>query len=80
MTRYLFSLVIMMLSLTACASKTADKAAESDDALSSNSQTMTTNSDVKINVTTSLGDITILLYGDTPAPRQLRETRQRTLL
>jgi cyclophilin family peptidyl-prolyl cis-trans isomerase len=69
MTRYLFSLVIMMLSLTACASKTADKAAESDDALSSNSQTMTTNSDVKINVTTSLGDITILLYGDTPKHR-----------
>ena len=72
-----FAAAAMILGLSACSSSTgADKTEEANDSIAKNSETaMTTNynpadtSDVTVEVETSVGSFTVLLYGDTPRHR-----------
>jgi peptidylprolyl isomerase/peptidyl-prolyl cis-trans isomerase B (cyclophilin B) len=65
MTRYLFSILIM---LSACSASPSDKTSDSQSTQPAMTNTSDTTS-VTIDVKTSMGDFTILLYGDTPRHR-----------
>lgn len=72
-----FAAAAMILGLSSCGSSTsADKTGEANDSTAQNTETtMTTNynpadtSDVTVEVKTSVGSFTVLLYGDTPRHR-----------
>ena len=57
----LMSLLLSFTAVAACASTTSDKTTDMANASDTTS--------VKVEVTTTLGSFTVLLYGDTPAHR-----------
>lgn len=72
MFKKLFSMMALMLALTACgASGSADKnGADSlvnNDSTNQTAKTMANTDNKYVEIKTSLGDITVMLYGDTPA-------------
>jgi cyclophilin family peptidyl-prolyl cis-trans isomerase len=67
MTRYLFSIFVLLFGLSACSASTGDKndSQSTQPAMTNTSDTTSVTIDVK----TTMGDFTIMLYGDTPRHR-----------